>query len=138
MDDSHLPSRVTTSFWLFAQRQRGTYPAPTDNCGKWLIFSPISEIDQIWGTIKTATEQGLLGCSSKVATAKVNPNAQNPDEKVICVYTYDSNDVEDVKRVRQQLRELGFTRRLSYKTDAATHSGEYAVRGHKGISLYYE
>jgi len=57
---------------------------------------------------------------------------------VICVYTYDSDDVQDVKRVRASLRELGFVGRLSYKPDADTHAGRYKNRGHRGISKYLE
>ena len=57
---------------------------------------------------------------------------------MICVYTYDADDREDVLRVRQALRDLGFDRPIPYKTDRATLEGRYQVKGHQRISLYYE
>lgn len=106
--------------------------------GKWLIFANIGEVDEVWAKIKKATEEGKLGGNAKVATAKPNPNATNQSARVICVYTYDWADEKDVKKVRQQLRKLGITRKISYKTDADTLNGKYSVRGDKGISKYYE
>jgi len=57
---------------------------------------------------------------------------------VICVYTYDWTDKEDVKRIRQELRDLGITRKIPYKADRETLSGKYAIRGDKRISKYFE
>ena len=88
--------------------------------------------------IKNATEEALLGNSSKAATALPNPNAADPNLKVICVYSYDSDDREDVIRVRQVLRDLGFDRPMPSKTDKATLECRYQVNGHKRISLHHE
>lgn len=52
------------------------------------------------------------------------------------MYTYDHNDEEDVMRVRKKLRELGFTEKLSYKTDEATRAGIYRATGHTKICKY--
>ncbi len=93
------PSQVRDEYWLFAKRKRGNYPASTANSGKWLIFAPISQIDEMWTKIKHATEDGRLGDWAKVATAKPNPNASDPATKVICVYTYDWTDEADVGRI---------------------------------------
>jgi hypothetical protein len=132
------PSEVTDVPWLHAKRKSGTYPAATENCGKWLVFAPLSQIDELWAKIKLATEEGQLGISAKVATARPNPNAANPDSKVICVYTYDWTDEQDVRRVRQELRALGITSKIPYKADEDTSAGRYANRGHKRISKYRE
>lgn len=132
------PSEVTDAYWIYAERKDGSYPETTDRSGKWLLFVPIEKVDQVWSAIKTATETGKLGDSSKVATMRPNPNASDPRKKVICVYTYDSDDETDVRRVRQALRELGFTERLAYKTDAATDEGRYRNKGDRRISKYYE
>lgn len=75
---------------------------------------------------------------AKVSTARPNPNAKNPNEHVICVYTYDYRDRGDVDRIRAALRDLGITWKIPYKTDAATRAGQYQVRGHTRISTYYE
>ena len=132
------PSEVTDSYWLYAERKEGTYPEHSENGGKWLIFVQLSLVDAVWEKIKRATEEGKLGSSAKVATARPNPNATNPNTKVICVYTYDWTDETDVKRVREELRQLGITSKTPYKADKETYSGIYANRGNKRISKYYE
>jgi hypothetical protein len=132
------PSEVMCTYWLHAERKSGTYPEATENCGKWLVFVPALQIDEVWANIKLATEEGRLGSSAKVATARPNPNATNPDTKVICVYTYDWTDEEDVRQIRQELRQLGITSKIPYKADEDTYAGKYAIQGHKRISKYYE
>jgi hypothetical protein len=132
------PSQVTEGYWLSTVRKGGGYPAHTERGGKWLLFVPVAEIDEVWAKVKDATEQGLLGGLAKVATAKPNPNATKSDTKVICVYTYDSTDAEDVRRVRAALRELGIVDKIPYKTDNDTRGGNYARRGHTRISKYYD
>lgn len=117
------PSEVTEDYWLHADRKTGTYPADTENRGKWLVFVPISQVDEVWAKIKLATEAGRLGSSAKVATARPNPNATNPDARVICVYTYDWTDEEDVRQVRKELRELGITSKIPYKATEDTYAG---------------
>src|SRR2546421_10072735 len=90
------PSQITDVFWLSAARKIGDYPVHTERGGKWLVFVPVPEIDEVWTRVKHATEQGLLGNSAKVSTAAQNPNAKSADGKVICVYTYDWADEHDV------------------------------------------
>ena len=131
------PSQVTDEYWLFAERKQGMYPPHSKSGGKWLIFVPFERIDQVWSKIRLATEAGRLGEMSKVATAKDNSNATNSSAKVICVYTYDWTDEEDVMRIRQELRQLGITRKIPYKADEDTESGKYANQGTKRISKYY-
>jgi hypothetical protein len=101
--------------------------------GKWLLFVPVAQIDEVWATIKAATESGKLGSTARVATARPNPNGARPGMRVICVYTYDWTDEKDVRRVREALRDLGVTWKIPYKADADTHSGRYAKRGDKRI-----
>jgi len=132
------PSEVTAAYWLYANRCVGDYPASTPRSGKWLLFIPVEQINGVWAVIKHAVEEGRLGDSAKVATGRPNPNASNPDVRVICVYTYDADDDTDVTRVREELRQLGFTQRIPYKTDDATLQGQYQVRGHTRISKRYE
>ena len=131
------PSQVTDAYWLSTVRKSGEYPAHTELGGKWLIFVPVAQIDEVWAKIKDATEKGLLGGSAKVATAMPNPNATNPN-KVICVYTYDWTDEGDVRRVREVLRTLGIVAKIPYKADNDTLTDRYTNRGHKRISKYYE
>ncbi|MDD2777581.1 MAG: DUF1917 domain-containing protein [Methanocellales archaeon] len=59
------------------------------------------------------------------------------DVKVICVYTYDSEDKKDVARIAWKLFDLGVAPEvLNYKKDKVTIEGKYAVKGHKKISRY--
>ena len=133
------PSKDTDNYWISCTHEeiRRKSP-PTKRCGKWLLFIPLSEIDAAWTKVESDIKLGNLSFSAKVSTAKRNPNAVDPDTKVICVYTPDSFDVQDVMRVRSRLRALGFTRKIPYKTDIATHQGRYQVNGNQRISSYYE
>ena len=131
------PSQVTDEYWLFAERKQGMYPPHSKNGGKWLIFVPMERIDKVWSKIKSATEAGVLGEQSKVATAKINPNAGNSNIKVICVYSYDWTDEKDVIRIREELHRLGVTWKIPYKADEDTDAGKYANKGAGRISKYY-
>ena len=132
------PTEVTDVYWLYATRQIGNYPDATQRSGKWLVFATVDQIDEVWKKIKKATEEGKLGGSSKVSTNMPKANASNVDEKVICVYTYDWTDEEDVTRVREELRKMGITRNIPYKSDDDTRQGKYRAAGDTNISKRYE
>jgi hypothetical protein len=130
------PSAVTAEPYLYAKRRHHDYPRHTENGGKWLIFVPTSEVDEVWATIKQATQDGQLGGLSKVATAYPNPLTIHAEKRVICVYTYDSQDETDVMRVRAELRRLGVIERITYKPDAATRAGAYSKNCGKRVGKY--
>lgn len=136
--DKGNPSEVIDKYWLYAFRKDGYYPSSKSRGGKWLIFEDYATIDQIWDKIKQATENGVLGICSKVATAKSNENSSNPNQSVICVLTYDHQDKTDVMRIRQELKKLGITKKIPYKSDKKTREGVYKNRGDKNISEYFE
>ncbi len=106
--------------------------------GKWLIFIDRTQVDNIWARIKRATEEGKLGDGAKVSTAKTNPNSTDLSKNVICVYTYDWTDKDDVMRIREELRQIGITWKIPYKSDLDTIRGKYIVKGHGRISKYFE
>ena len=126
------------AYWIYTENKSKKYPEHTMHGGKWLIFVSAYNVDRIWMKIKKATEEGSLGGSSKVATAKINPGFPNSKVRVICVYTYDWRDEKDVKRVREELRRIGITRKISYKTDEDTNFVVYSALGAKRISKYCE
>lgn len=118
------PSEVTDVYWIYGTRKQGQYPKATIRSGKLLVPVPIEKLDETWASIKAATESGNLGDSSKVRTAQTNASAQDPHEKVICVYTYDKDDLADVERIKQALCELGITQGITYKSDQKTLEDE--------------
>lgn len=132
------PSQVTDGYWIYAERKTGKYSEATDRSGKWLIFLSPERIDAVWNRVKKATEEGRLGGSAKAATAKPNSNATDPGRKVICVYSYNWEDKEDVMRIRAELRALGIRWKIPYKADVDTDAGKYRAAGHTRISKYYE
>ena len=138
LGDDRRPSQVADRYWLYSERRDPeSYPDHGPRGGKWLIFINTAEIDDWWIKIKAATEAGHLGGSTKVSTAKENPNAKDPKAGVICVYTHDVDDPADCQRVREALRKLGVTWKIPYKTDLDTIAGRYATDGTR-VSVLYE
>jgi len=119
------PSEITDDYWIWAD---GPGPQPDRNdphVGKWLIFVRAGEIDDWWARIWPAVDRGDLGFRAKAATARDNTLQRARNAMVICAYTRDWRDKDDVRRVLAGLRELGVSWRLSYKTDDATLAGRY-------------
>lgn len=88
--------------------------------GKWMLFPSAEWVDSTWKTVVTAMDEGKLGSTAKVATDDGSPHA-----RLICVYTDDFGDTEDVKRVLRGLAEKDLvtseSRPIYYKCDAYTH-----------------
>jgi hypothetical protein len=88
--------------------------------GKWMLFPKVDQVDQYWGAVVRAMEKGELGDVAKVA-----PDDGSGQPRLICVYTADFEDVEDVKRVVKKLVDIGLVekgpRPIYYKCDAYTH-----------------
>ncbi|KAI9758529.1 MAG: hypothetical protein M4579_003021 [Chaenotheca gracillima] len=93
--------------------------------GKWMLFPVASSINSIWNPVAEATANNTLGTAAKVATATEESSDRGP--RLVCVYTKDFADVEDVKRVLERLVELGVVQTgrkgIYYKCDAYTHLG---------------
>ncbi|CAG7719377.1 unnamed protein product [Allacma fusca] len=133
-----FPTKNEEDEWIHCQDESGKHldKVPGDKAGKWLIFAPFRLIDPLWYSVCIATRKGDLGYASKVSTA-MGDDEYDWETKVICVYTYDWTDEADVMRVRSALDRMGFTQRLSYKTNADSLAGKYSHRGHKRIAKYY-
>jgi hypothetical protein len=88
--------------------------------GKWMFFPSVDYVDSVWKTVVTALDKGELGNTAKVATDDGSGQA-----RLICVFTEDFSDMEDVKRVLTTLVEKGLVdeeaRPIYYKCDAYTH-----------------
>ncbi|MCK8518741.1 putative phosphothreonine lyase domain-containing protein [Methanoculleus sp. 7T] len=130
-DEGVLPSKTTRMYWIVQDA-----PGPSgrglddEQVGKWLIFVPADEVDEAWRKVRDETARGMLGISAKVSTAKPNPDSRD-ERAVIYVYTRDWADEADVMRVRERLRDLGFTERIGYKRNIETYRGEYSEEGRK-------
>jgi hypothetical protein len=102
-----------------------------------MLFPHVSAIDSVWETIRVAYEEGKLCSATKMATMRrENSNAISADQKLICVYTYDSDDMADLQRVVDAQRDVGIPHRLIYKEDAATLAGEYSFNSPKPVSKW--
>ncbi|KAI0098846.1 hypothetical protein GGR51DRAFT_576834 [Nemania sp. FL0031] len=92
-------------------------------CGKWMLFCTIFEVNDVWEIVAKAVVKGELGIAAKVAAR--TEGDQRRRERLICVYTENFSDVQDVTRVARRLKQLGLvrTRPLYYKPDAYTYLG---------------
>lgn len=97
--------------------------------GKWMLFPYPEEVNEQWAIVAEATVNRELGTAAKVA-----PDNGDGDRtpRLICVYTKDFSDMEDVKRVLERMVELGLVKRrgaggaergIHYKADAFTELG---------------
>ncbi|KAK4032743.1 hypothetical protein C8A01DRAFT_40805 [Parachaetomium inaequale] len=94
--------------------------------GKWMLFPQVHEVDEVWRVVCEGVDVGRLGTGAKVATT-----CQEGDPaRLICVYTKDFTDLEDVRRVLLALVDMGLVRAdmprgIMYKCDAYTYLGIY-------------
>lgn len=130
-----IPSKTIMTYYIIQDAPGAIEGGMEDEkAGKWLIFIEPDKVDEAWRMVRDMTAKGMLGIASKVSTAKPNPESRD-SRKVIFVYTRDWSDREDVMRVREELRKLGFTDRLGYKRNIETFRGEYSKRG-KRVTYY--
>lgn len=99
--------------------------------GKWLLFPNCSEAASVWTVTHAATPEGSLGIGAKI-TAEQARSPGGPH--MICVYTDDWRDLEDVARVGLRLVSLGLVpQAIYYKADDQTRAGQYASSGLSSI-----
>lgn len=95
-----------------------------DKTGKWCIFRPAAEIDALWLEVRKAVKEGhfVAAMCSTFMQARYHGGSY-----VICAFTSDWSDREDVMRAWQVLRDMGVTEELGYKRDLETKNGVYRV-----------
>ncbi len=120
-EESEGPSKDFSRRWQMRKSPScgSVFSGPTT--GKWCIFAPSSDVDVVWSKIKRAVEGDKL-LFAKVSTAL---RSMGRDGHVICVYTQDWTDKQDLLRVREVLRSLGFVEELGYKRDIDTQDKVY-------------
>jgi hypothetical protein len=103
--------------WISASRNARINPIYT---GKWMLFATKKQVNEIWEKLKILLAANRLGTRIKVSTVKFF------GKYFVCVYTNDSENVQDVFRVLVTLRRnrlsLGY---LNYKTHEATQQKLY-------------
>lgn len=133
MENHLLPDNCTSKYWIYADYPRYIFKKTREKRaqGKWLIFEKTDKINSTWELVKNATESGKLGPYSKVSTQKRSSKNFEIDSFVICIYTEDFQDKDDVARVENQIRELGIKNDLHYKLNK--DAGKYEFEGHDNL-----
>ena len=108
--------------------------------GKWMLFPLEEVVDDAWTIVARLVTQKRLGSAAKVSSRE--ELKANTRTRVICVYTQDFTDEEDVQRVAKVLIE-GFRNHnlrfnLSYKADIYTRLGIYAGNNYGIRTTIYE
>ncbi|KAF1937858.1 DUF1917-domain-containing protein [Clathrospora elynae] len=104
--------------------------------GKWMLFPNSTDVTRVWRQVVTGVIDNRLGTTCKVATD------DGKDERLICVYTKDFQDADDVLRVLYELNTMGLLnsgKSIYYKPDAYTYlelKGETAAEYGLKASMY--
>ena len=96
--------------------------------GKWMLFPSSAKVNAVWQLVAEATISEQLGCGAKVAT---DGGLGNDWPRLICVYTEDCSDHEDVERVLRKLAEMGL---VNQKEAAGAPRGIYYKSGKSVLS----
>ena len=107
-DETARPSDYAAVYWIEAKRGTGDYPPPTSRAGEWRIGLSLETVDAIWERVKALTVAGQLGYKSKVSTSPAADQA-DPDERLLCVRSYDAADKSDLERIKAALEAIGLT-----------------------------
>ncbi|KAF2835660.1 DUF1917-domain-containing protein [Patellaria atrata CBS 101060] len=92
----------------------------------WMLFPMAADVIRTWRAVSEAIINARLGPSAKIAT--IGPDRDPAGGRLICIYTKDFSDVDDVRRVLNELVLMGLVkadapRGIYYKADALTHLG---------------
>lgn len=128
LKDSDYPSKNTYRYWILYRLKSFSNFKSSDITGKWCIFLTGEEVDEKWVLIKSLIDRKEI-ISAKVSTSL---SQVKNNEYVICVYTKDWSDVEDLKKTRASLSSVGFTKKIKYKRDIDTFNN---VKGEKEFFL---
>lgn len=67
-----------------------------------MLFPSLEDLHSVWRHVVDGTINNRLGSAAKVA-----PDDGRPGDRLICVYTRDFRDENDVLRVLQELVRIG-------------------------------
>jgi hypothetical protein len=107
--------------WSWALAKSGD---STPRTGKWMLWPQGEEAIEVWHVVCELTCSHKLGIQAKMSC---EAGRELLGERLICVYTYDSDDLQDVQRVVDTLRRcIDPKHRLIYKEDSMT--GQVSIR----------
>jgi hypothetical protein len=118
---SDLPSEDCSRDWHVVLAPSLKQFRSTEKTGKWCVFASGPDVDSAWAKVRAAVT------ADRLVAAKVSTRLRRGDRNnhVICVYTRDWTDSEELKASREVLRELGFAQELGYKRDLETRKRLY-------------
>jgi hypothetical protein len=104
--------------WAFPKGFRST-----SRTGKWCVNGDAERIDQLWVQVRQAIQDKTLvaGCASTAAQA-----AGHGGSYVVCAFTLDWLDFEDLRATRELLRSWGVSEEIGYKRDIETIRNVYS------------
>jgi hypothetical protein len=98
--------------------------ASNNMTGKWCIVCDKTTVDDMWA--KVCHEIRTYRLMTAMVSSPNNARAHG-GSYIICVFTADWADEDDVMRTRDVLRELGVTQEIGYKRDIETFNGVYGT-----------
>lgn len=117
--------------WSWARADSSGWTARS---GKWMLWPEGEEALSAWRIIGELTRAGKLGIQAKISC---RAQRELVGERLICVYTADSDDLPDLQRVVDLLRNhLNPKHRLIYKEESMTHAGLYQDANRR-VSKWY-
>jgi hypothetical protein len=115
---ARLPSNPDLPFiWLHSQPE-GRRFFSTDKSGKWCLHFTVETVDDAWTRIDALVADGKLRAA--MASTLRGSQLRGFDTLVICVFTEDWTDRDEVTRVRKLLLEARFLTSMGYKRDVDT------------------
>jgi hypothetical protein len=70
-----------------------------------MLFISNNTVNAVWSVVAKATANNELGVAAKVAP--YDPLSDQRSPRLICIYTKDFTDMEDITRVVSKMRDLG-------------------------------
>ncbi len=118
--------------WLHAINPDRMHDIDPIHVGKWLIYISCRHVDYCWSRVRDATEEGTLGISAKISTdwgkahdlvGMISEGLGGWRDHVVCIYTADWRNREDIARVGGRLASCGRMRPSPARTSRRPSSG---------------
>ncbi len=113
---------IFDTYWKYAYAPGSNFSSSLKS-GKWRIRVKPCKVNETWHKVKMACLEGKF-ITAKVATART-VKARGDDNYLICIYTDDYEDLDNLRQVRDALREIGFIEAVKYKKDIDTMNGVF-------------